>query len=58
MAYDELFFFGKFSDAELRYEVFELPLFILMGAIGGLIGALCVELNMWLTVFRSRYRFC
>ncbi|CAH0385232.1 unnamed protein product [Bemisia tabaci] len=55
MAYDELFFFGKFSDAELRYEVFELPLFILMGAIGGLIGALCVELNMWLTVFRSRF---
>uniref|UniRef100_A0A4W4H2A8 Chloride channel protein n=1 Tax=Electrophorus electricus TaxID=8005 RepID=A0A4W4H2A8_ELEEL len=35
--------------------LYEIPLFICMGAIGGLLGALFNLLNYWLTIFRIRY---
>uniref|UniRef100_G3PMM8 Chloride channel protein n=1 Tax=Gasterosteus aculeatus aculeatus TaxID=481459 RepID=G3PMM8_GASAC len=37
------------------YNLYEIPLFIIMGAIGGLLGALFNKLNYWLTIFRIRY---
>eukprot|EP00092_Neocalanus_flemingeri_P026252 GFUD01028453.1.p1 GENE.GFUD01028453.1~~GFUD01028453.1.p1 ORF type:complete len:759 (+),score=230.31 GFUD01028453.1:82-2358(+) len=45
--------FGQFDDA--KYEVWELPLFVLMGIIGGVLGALYNHINFKLTVFRMRY---
>jgi len=45
--------FGQFENA--KYEVWELPLFVLMGVIGGVLGALYNHINFKLTVFRMRY---
>ncbi|XP_063286772.1 H(+)/Cl(-) exchange transporter 7 isoform X2 [Pelobates fuscus] len=47
--------FGRFDTDENTYKYFELPIFIVMGAIGGMIGALFNALNNCLTVFRIRY---
>ncbi|KAM5152398.1 H(+)/Cl(-) exchange transporter 7 isoform 2-T4 [Mantella aurantiaca] len=47
--------FGRFDTDENSYKYFELPIFIFMGAIGGMLGALFNALNNWLTVFRIRY---
>ncbi|XP_043945055.1 H(+)/Cl(-) exchange transporter 7 [Protopterus annectens] len=48
--------FGKFESKEgLLYNYFEIPIFILMGAVGGVLGALFNALNYWLTIFRIRY---
>lgn len=46
--------FGKFSDSALSYTMLELPIFFIMGIIGGLTGALFCHLNYKLTVFRMR----
>ena len=45
--------FGQFENA--TYEVWELPLFLIMGVIGGVLGALYNHINYKLTVFRMRY---
>jgi len=45
--------FGSFENA--CYEVWELPLFMLIGCVGGLIGALFNHMNYRLTIFRMRY---
>ncbi|XP_050541716.1 H(+)/Cl(-) exchange transporter 7 [Daktulosphaira vitifoliae] len=47
--------FGKFVDFALSYTMYELPIFVCMGIIGGLLGALFCHLNYKLTVFRMRY---
>ncbi|XP_040212320.1 H(+)/Cl(-) exchange transporter 7 [Rana temporaria] len=47
--------FGRFDTDENSYKYFELPIFICMGAIGGMLGALFNALNHLLTVFRIRY---
>ncbi|KAJ3601567.1 hypothetical protein NHX12_032535 [Muraenolepis orangiensis] len=47
--------FGRFESNSLEYCLYEIPLFIAMGAIGGLLGALFNVLNYWLTIFRIRY---
>ncbi|KAM9304915.1 H(+)/Cl(-) exchange transporter 7 [Gastrophryne carolinensis] len=47
--------FGRFDTDENSYKYFELPIFIGMGAIGGMLGALFNALNYWLTMFRIRY---
>ena len=44
--------FGQFENA--RYEVWELPLFLVMGVVGGLLGALFNHINYRITVFRMR----
>uniref|UniRef100_A0A8C9VH92 Chloride channel protein n=1 Tax=Scleropages formosus TaxID=113540 RepID=A0A8C9VH92_SCLFO len=44
--------FGRFDS---DYNLYEIPLFICMGALGGLLGALFNVLNYWLTIFRIRY---
>ena len=45
--------FGNFDDA--TYAVWELPMFLLMGVLGGVLGALFNHINYKLTVFRMRY---
>uniref|UniRef100_A0A672GZN9 Chloride channel protein n=1 Tax=Salarias fasciatus TaxID=181472 RepID=A0A672GZN9_SALFA len=47
--------FGRFETDSVTYNLYEIPLFIAMGAIGGLLGALFNVLNYWLTIFRIRY---
>ncbi|XP_037332478.2 H(+)/Cl(-) exchange transporter 7 isoform X1 [Pungitius pungitius] len=47
--------FGRFETDSVDYNLYEIPLFIIMGAIGGLLGALFNKLNYWLTIFRIRY---
>ncbi|KAJ0058160.1 hypothetical protein NL108_008792, partial [Boleophthalmus pectinirostris] len=47
--------FGRFESESLAYNFYEIPFFIAMGAIGGLLGALFNFLNYWLTIFRIRY---
>nr|XP_046271423.1 H(+)/Cl(-) exchange transporter 7 isoform X2 [Scatophagus argus] len=47
--------FGRFESDSVAYNLYEIPLFIAMGAIGGLLGALFNFLNYWLTIFRIRY---
>ncbi|KAM9457964.1 H(+)/Cl(-) exchange transporter 7 isoform 1-T1 [Clarias gariepinus] len=45
--------FGRFES--VQYYIYEIPLFIIMGAIGGFLGALFNAINYWLTIFRIRY---
>ncbi|CAG02706.1 unnamed protein product, partial [Tetraodon nigroviridis] len=49
--------FGRFENnsQSVAYNLYEIPFFIAMGAIGGLLGALFNILNYWLTIFRIRY---
>ncbi|MEQ2235884.1 H(+)/Cl(-) exchange transporter 7 [Ilyodon furcidens] len=47
--------FGRFESEAMAYNLYEIPLFIAMGAIGGILGALFNFLNYWLTIFRIRY---
>ncbi|OXA52085.1 H(+)/Cl(-) exchange transporter 7 [Folsomia candida] len=52
LTYSGLLNFGKFDNTS--YDFIEIPLFILMGILGGLLGALFNHLNFKLTVFRIR----
>ncbi|XP_028670200.2 H(+)/Cl(-) exchange transporter 7 [Erpetoichthys calabaricus] len=47
--------FGRFEDEVKEYNLYEIPIFMCMGVIGGIIGALFNSLNYWLTIFRIRY---
>ncbi|MBN3303918.1 CLCN7 protein, partial [Amia calva] len=47
--------FGRFESESVEYSLYEIPIFILMGAAGGALGALFNILNYWLTIFRIRY---
>uniref|UniRef100_A0A3Q2EJG2 Chloride channel protein n=1 Tax=Cyprinodon variegatus TaxID=28743 RepID=A0A3Q2EJG2_CYPVA len=47
--------FGSFESEAMGYNLYEIPLFMAMGALGGLLGALFNFLNYWLTIFRIRY---
>ncbi|XP_045599780.1 H(+)/Cl(-) exchange transporter 7 isoform X2 [Procambarus clarkii] len=53
LAYNGLLNFGKFDD--LTYEIWEFIPFLLMGVMGGLLGALFNHINLKLTAFRMRY---
>jgi chloride channel 7 len=50
--YSGLLNFGKFTN--LPYTILETPIYVGMGIIGGLLGALYNHLNYKLTVFRMR----
>ncbi|KAI1896085.1 hypothetical protein AGOR_G00091170 [Albula goreensis] len=47
--------FGRFESDSVAYNWYEIPIFIGMGALGGILGALFNVLNYWLTIFRIRY---
>ncbi|KAJ1526636.1 hypothetical protein ONE63_008221 [Megalurothrips usitatus] len=51
--YAGLLSFGKFP--EVSYFWYELPIYMMMGLIGGLLGSLFNYINYHLTVFRMRY---
>ncbi|XP_050723076.1 H(+)/Cl(-) exchange transporter 7-like isoform X2 [Eriocheir sinensis] len=51
--YNGLLNFGKFED--LTYEIWEFVPFLLMGVMGGLLGALFNFINLKLTALRMRY---
>uniref|UniRef100_A0A803Y532 Chloride channel protein n=1 Tax=Meleagris gallopavo TaxID=9103 RepID=A0A803Y532_MELGA len=47
--------FGRFDSEKMGYTIQEIPIFIFMGVVGGILGALFNALNYWLTMFRIRY---
>lgn len=49
-----LFNLGKYDEA-LTFDYYELPLFMLYGVIGGLLGALWNSLNRRINAFRTRF---
>ncbi|XP_008197508.2 H(+)/Cl(-) exchange transporter 7 [Tribolium castaneum] len=53
LSYPGLLNLGKFEN--FSYKVYELPIFLVMGALGGLSGALWNHINYKLSVFRMRY---
>lgn len=53
LAYNGLLNFGKFD--KLTYEIWEFIPFLLMGVIGGLLGALYNHINFKLTALRMRF---
>eukprot|EP01031_Cornospumella_fuschlensis_P028872 gene28872-34846_t len=53
-----MFAFGQFEnlfDGRSNFYVYELPMFILMGAIGGVLGAFFNHLNMHMSMYRMKY---
>lgn len=54
LTYPGLLNLGKFES--FCYEFFEIPIFILMGAFGGIVGAAWNNFNFKITVFRMRYK--
>ncbi|XP_066239071.1 H(+)/Cl(-) exchange transporter 7 isoform X2 [Saccopteryx leptura] len=47
--------FGRFDTETMVYTIHEIPIFIGMGVVGGVLGAVFNALNYWLTMFRIRY---
>ncbi|XP_049624305.1 H(+)/Cl(-) exchange transporter 7 isoform X2 [Suncus etruscus] len=47
--------FGRFDSEKMLYTIHEIPIFIAMGVLGGILGAVFNALNYWLTMFRIRY---
>ena len=53
--------FGLYTDSlagygsRMFYYVWDVPIFCVMGAMGGLLGALWVHLNVHITALRHRY---
>ncbi|XP_066597551.1 H(+)/Cl(-) exchange transporter 7 [Prorops nasuta] len=53
LSYPGLLNLGKFE--AIPYQVYEIPLFILMGTIGGITGALWNHINYKITCYRLKY---
>ena len=53
LSYPGLLNLGKFDT--ILYQVYEIPLFMLMGTIGGILGALWNFVNYKITCFRMKY---
>lgn len=51
-SYPGLFNFGAFEP--LPYEYYEIPIFVLMGMLGGILGAIWNMANTRLSIFRAR----
>lgn len=52
LTYSGLLNFGAFPN--MSYEFFEIPLFVLLGAVGGIFGAIFNYVNLKLTLFRMK----
>jgi chloride channel 7 len=53
-----MFAFGQFDnlyDGKANYSVYEIPIFIAMGVVGGLIGALFNDINERMSIYRKKY---
>ncbi|KAK1129883.1 hypothetical protein K0M31_019586 [Melipona bicolor] len=53
LSYPGLLNLGKFET--IPYQIYEIPLFVIMGTIGGLLGACWNHLNYKITCFRLKY---
>ncbi|XP_020283006.1 H(+)/Cl(-) exchange transporter 7 [Pseudomyrmex gracilis] len=53
LSYPGLLNLGKFES--MPYQIYEIPLFMIMGTFGGLLGALWNHLNYKITCFRLRF---
>ncbi|XP_074605465.1 chloride channel protein 7 [Brevipalpus obovatus] len=53
LSYPGLINFGKFGD--ISYLLLEVPIYALMGALGGILGALHNYINLRLSIYRIRY---
>nr|XP_033335693.1 H(+)/Cl(-) exchange transporter 7 [Megalopta genalis] len=53
LSYPGLLNLGKFET--IPYKIYEIPLFMIMGTIGGMLGALWNHINYKITCFRLRY---
>lgn len=53
LSYPGLLNLGKFET--ITYQIYEIPLFMLMGAVGGALGALWNYINYKITCLRLRY---
>lgn len=53
LSYPGLLNLGKFD--AMSYEIYEIPVFMIMGTIGGLLGALWNHINYKITCFRMKY---
>ncbi|RZC41881.1 H(+)/Cl(-) exchange transporter 7 [Asbolus verrucosus] len=53
LSYPGLLNLGRFEN--FSYQIYELPIFLIMGALGGLLGAMWNHINYKLSVFRMRY---
>ena len=52
LSYSGLVNFGRFANTS--FQLVEIPLYMVMGVIGGLLGALFVAMNKKLTIFRMK----
>lgn len=53
LSYPGLLNLGKFDS--IPYQVYEIPLFMIVGTIGGMLGALWNHINYKITCFRLKY---
>ena len=47
--------FGEFSEHEVGYTVWQVPFYLLVGVVGGLMGALFNQINLYITRARMRW---
>lgn len=52
-----IYFFGKFNENTIYFSYSEFPIFIIFGIVGGLLGALFVNINYHLSIFRMKLVF-
>ncbi|KAM3826955.1 H(+)/Cl(-) exchange transporter 7 isoform 4-T4 [Vipera latastei] len=50
--------FGRFDSEKMGYTFQEIPIFIFIGVLGGILGATFNALNYWLTMFRISSTDC
>ena len=55
LSHPGLITFGKFGDEKDPYSLPEMPVFLLIGVAGGLMGALFNRLNVRLTLWRAKH---
>lgn len=52
-----IYFFGKFNENTIYFSYSEFPIFVIFGIFGGVFGALFVNINYRLSIFRMKFVF-
>ncbi|XP_026809937.1 H(+)/Cl(-) exchange transporter 7-like, partial [Rhopalosiphum maidis] len=50
-----IYFFGKFNENTIYFSYSEFPIFVIFGIFGGVFGALFVNINYRLSIFRMKH---